>query len=481
MSVPQSKKNPNLDSVTTINEDGSRYFLQPADVKGKWTLLRRILGILLILVYVLLPWIQINDAPAVFFDIENRRFHLFGLSLVPQDLWVLFFAITGMGFTLFFVTSLLGRVWCGWACPYTVFLDHVYRRIERWIEGDAPARKKLAAAPWTAGKIAKRVLKHSLYLLIAALIAHVFLSYFVSLKRLYFYMGESPMAHATAFGIVAFLTGILWFCFGYFREQFCVIMCPYGRLQGALSDDDTVNIGYDETRGEPRGAKDHVEGDCIDCRRCVSVCPTGIDIRNGLQLECIGCAACIDACDEIMRKIERPAGLVRYDSLNGLTGKTRRFLRPRIIAYIGLALLGLSAFGITASKNAKPYTAQFAKKAMAGQPFQADASSVRNFYQLRFYNKRNQTATFRVTLVDPPAGFILSGGDQTITVPPQGEITRQFVALVPTSSYRGRSPLTLRLVADPGNVVIEQIVTFLGPNPESFQSPKTKALNPETE
>ena len=468
MSAPSSKQ-PNLDSVTTINQDGSRYFLHPADVKGKWTYLRRIFGFLLIGLYIALPWIPINGAPALFFDIENRRFHVFGLTLVPQDLWVLFFGISGLGFTLFFVTALLGRLWCGWACPYTVFLDHIFRRIERIIEGDAPARKKLAAAPWTAGKITKRIIKHALYALCAAIIAHVFLSYFVSLERLYGYMGESPLAHATAFGVVAFLTAVLWFCFGYFREQFCVIMCPYGRLQSALSDDDTVNVGYDEVRGEPRGKKGSTEGDCIDCRRCVTVCPTGIDIRNGLQMECIGCTACIDACDDIMRKIDRPTGLIRYDSLKGLAHQKRRFFRPRVIAYTILGLLGLAAFGFAASRKAKPYTAQFAKIAMAGMPFQADAAGVRNFYQLRFYNKRNQSASFTVSLVDPPEGFILSGSAQKIEAAAGEEISRQFVAIAPADSYKGRTSLTLRLTANPGDVTIDQTVTFLGPNADTHK------------
>ncbi|MEM1084419.1 MAG: cytochrome c oxidase accessory protein CcoG [Verrucomicrobiota bacterium] len=468
MAAPVHKQ-PNLDSVTTINDDGSRYFLHPADVRGKWTYARRVFGFLLIAIYVLLPWIPINGAPALFFDVENRRFHVFGLTLVPQDLWVLFFGITGLGFTLFFVTALLGRLWCGWACPYTVFLDHIFRRIERFVEGDAPARKKLATAPWTAGKIVKRVIKHALYALCATLIAHVFLSYFVSLERLYAYMGEGPLAHATSFGIVAFLTVVLWFCFGYFREQFCVIMCPYGRLQSALSDDDTVNIGYDEIRGEPRGKKGSVEGDCIDCRRCVNVCPTGIDIRNGLQLECIGCAACIDACDDIMRKIDRPTGLVRYDSLKGLSHQPRRLLRPRVVAYTLLGLLGLSAFTFAATRKARPYTAQFAKVAMAGKPFLADEAGVRNFYQLRFYNKRNKPASFSVSLADAPEGFLLSGGDQIIKVAPGEELARQFIAIVPTNSYEGRTSLTLRVVANPGEVTLDQVVTFLGPNPETLK------------
>ena len=379
--------------------------------------------------------------------------------------------LTGLGFGLFFITSLLGRLWCGWTCPYTVFLDHIYRRIERWIEGDAPARKQLAAAPWTGPKIAKRVFKHVLYALCSALIAHVFLSYFVSIDRLYSFMDEGPMAHATAFGIVTFLTLVLWFCFGYFREQFCIIMCPYGRIQSALTDDDTVVIGYDEVRGEPRGPKDKAEGDCIDCKRCVNVCPTGIDIRNGLQLECIGCTACIDACDEIMVKVGRPTGLVRYDSMNGLSGKKRRFIRPRIFAYTVLSLLGLAAFGFTASKKASPYTATFKKMAMGGLPFQADASSVRNFYQLRFLNKRNQAATFTASLVEAPEGFVLGGGGQKVDVDAQGEVTRQFVVIAPAEAYEGKTTVTLRISADPGEVEIDQTVTFLGPNPELLGTP----------
>ncbi|WP_193214599.1 cytochrome c oxidase accessory protein CcoG [Luteolibacter marinus] len=467
MSAPVQKQ-PNLDSVTTINRDGSHFFLHPADVKGRWTSARRVFGVFLIAIYVALPWIQVNGSPALFFDVENRRFHVFGLTLVPQDLWVMFFGVTGLGFTLFFVTALLGRLWCGWACPYTVFLDHVFRRIERWTEGDSVARKKLAAAPWTAGKLARRVVKHTLYILCASLIAHVFLSYFVSLPRLYSYMQESPLANASAFAIVAFLTLVLWFCFGWFREQFCIIMCPYGRLQSALTDDDTVIIGYDEGRGEPRGAKGKVTGDCIDCRRCVNVCPTGIDIRNGLQMECIGCAACIDACDDIMTKVGRPKGLVRYDSLNGLSGKKRRILRPRVVAYTLLGLLGLGAFAIAGWRNARPFTADFSR--MRGQPFYADGTAVRNHYQVRFHNKRNQQARFTLHLTQAPEGFSLSGADALIEVPPLGEITRPAIVVAPASAYRGTTNLAIEVRAEPGGVVLSHEMRFLGPDPDSIQN-----------
>jgi cytochrome c oxidase accessory protein FixG len=465
-------KKPNLVSMTTINDDGSRYFLHPADVTGKWTALRRAVGILLIAIYVLLPWIPINGSPAVFLDVENRMFHLFGLTLVPQDLWVMFFAVSGLGFGLFFITSLLGRIWCGWTCPYTVFLDHVYRRIERWVEGDANARRALENAPWTAGKTTKRVVKHLLYAVVSAAIAHVFLSYFVSLERLYGFMREGPLQHATAFGIVLFLTLVLWFCFGYFREQFCIIMCPYGRLQSALTDDDTVNIGYDEKRGEPRGAKGKAEGDCIDCRRCVQVCPTGIDIRNGLQLECIGCTACIDACDDIMTKVDRPQGLIRYDSFNGFAGNQRRYLRPRVYAYCILAILGLGALTLVASKKASPFNATISRTSGAG--FFSDAGSVRNIYKVRVFNKRNQQATVTIRLgKDTPAGYELSGSEQSFSLAPLSELSRTCVVVAPMKSYVGISDITLEVHADPGDVTLEKTTRFLGPNPQSAPVPKS--------
>jgi cytochrome c oxidase accessory protein FixG len=306
-----------------------------------------------------------------------------------------------------------------------------------------------------------RVVKHSLYLLFATLIAHVFLSYFVSLSRLYDHMHEDPLAHATAFGIVIFLTLALWFCFGWFREQFCVIMCPYGRLQSALTDDDTMVIGYDEVRGEPRGAVGKTTGSCIDCRRCVNVCPTGIDIRDGLQLECIGCAACIDACDDIMTKVGRPKGLVRYDSFNGLAGKKRRILRPRVLAYTALGALGLTAFGIAAWKNARPFSADFSR--MPGPPFYADAAAVRNHFKVRVHNKRNQPASFTLHLGDAPDGFTLSGSGAVIEVPAHGEVIRPAIVVVAAGKFRGATNLAIEVHMEPGQGILRHEVRFLGP------------------
>ncbi|WP_411827043.1 cytochrome c oxidase accessory protein CcoG [Luteolibacter sp. AS25] len=465
MSSPkQQSKRPNLVSVTTINPDGSHYVLHPADVKGRFTSFRRIFGILLIAVYVLLPWIPINGAPALFFDVENRKFHMFGLTLLTQDLWVFFFAVSGLGFILFFITALLGRLWCGWACPYTVFLEHVFRRIERWIDGDATARRKLDAAPSSARKTIRRIVKYSLYLIASAIIAHVFISYFVSLPRLYEFMQEGPLEHGATFTIIAALTGTLYFCFAWFREQFCIILCPYGRIQSALTDEETVVIGYDEKRGEPRGkATDPNAGACVDCTRCVQVCPTGIDIRNGLQMECIGCAACIDACDDIMRKLKRPTGLVRYDSTSGLAGKKRRILRPRLFLYTFLGILGMAALGTTAYLKAKPMLAEVSR--MRGAPFFVDPGAVRNHYELRVQNKRNQPVEFKITLENPPPGFTLSGLGDSLTLGALDETSRPLIIVNKLDQYKGPTQLTMKISATPGKAIIRQKLKFLGPNP----------------
>ncbi len=464
--MPKNKQ-PNLESVTTINDDGSHFKLHPADVSGKFTTWRRILAYLLIIIYAGLPWIPINDYPAIFLDTANRQFHLFGITLAVQDLWVLFFLISGMGFTLFFVTSLLGRIWCGWTCPYTVFLDHVFRRIERLVEGDAPRRKNLYNTPLTCRLIAKKIIKHGLYILCSTIIAHVFISYFVSLKGLYNILQEEPGNYTFSCGAIAFLTILLYFCFSWFREQFCIVMCPYGRIQSALYDDNTMVIGYDEKRGEPRGkAVVSENGDCIDCRRCISVCPTGIDIRNGLQLECIGCAACIDACDGIMHKLDKPNGLIRYSSQNALHGNKQKIIRPRIFVYIALMLLGASALGFSVYKKARPFTAQVNK--MPGAIYQKDDTGVRNVYQVHLFNKRNQEVTFDINLKDAPSWLTTSGTVSRIVLQAQEEKTYSIAAIAPAIKYDGTFSFIIEVKSQLDGTTVKKKVRFLGPRPKPY-------------
>lgn len=461
------KTRPTTITPTTINLDGSRTFLHPSDVTGFFTRWRRVFAILLIGIYILLPWIPVGGHPAVFLDALNQRFHLFGLTFAAQDLWMTFFFITGLGFSLFFVTALFGRIWCGWACPQTVFLEHVYRRIERWIEGDAQARRKLDSAAWTGDKITKRVLKNGVFLLISAAIAHLFLAYFISIPELYQWMTTSPTEHWGAFIFMAVATGIIYFNFAWFREQLCLIICPYGRLQSALIDDDSVIIGYDEGRGEPRGpAKKEEFGDCIDCYRCVNVCPTGIDIRQGLQMECIGCANCIDACDGIMTKLNRPKGLIRYDSQAGLAGKKRRFLRPRVFIYAALMLAGATAFTLSAMQLR---SANMNIVRMAGRPYYLTDTTVRNQYMVRVINKTNEPKTYRIESSSPFKKFRMDGNEEGITVPPLGDEVRPVIITVDRSVYQGSFPLELSLVSPEGGTLLTNEVEFLGPNPQTLE------------
>lgn len=468
-------KRPNLDSVTSVNQDGSQYRIHPADVHGRFTVARQIVAIVLLIIYVALPWIPINGSPAVFLDVVQRKFHVFGLTLIPQDLWVLFFGISGVGFSLFFLTALLGRVWCGWACPYTVLLEHVFRRMERWVMGNAVERRAFESAAWSPQKWAKTLLMEGLHFFVASLFALVFASYFLSVQGLGRLMLDGPLAHVGMFVFVTGLSVVLWFCFSRFREQFCIMMCPYGRLQSALSDDDTMIIGYDHQRGEPRGAKGKTTGACVDCRRCVQVCPTGIDIRHGLQLECIGCAACIDACDEVMDKLGRDRGLVRYDSLRGLEGKKRRWLRPRVYVYAILASCGMLALSLVARDRVKPYFVTWGRA--SGAAYFVDPAMVRNHFQYRFVNKRNQTARLQVHLNAAPANCILSTNDQWIEVAAQSEVKGMAVIMMPRASYTGPFELTLGIHAEPGGVNFEEKLHFLGPAANAHY---TDATNSET-
>jgi cytochrome c oxidase accessory protein FixG len=342
-------------------------------------------------------------------------------------------------------------------------MEHVYRRVERWIDGDATVRRRLEDAPWTSEKIMRRALKHSVFILISAVIAHIFLSYFVSLERLYQMMKGPPSEHLLAFGVVMFLTVALYFAFSWFREQFCIILCPYGRLQSALTDDHSVVIGYDQARGEPRGKAGSTTGSCIDCRRCVQVCPTGIDIRNGLQLECIGCAACVDACDDIMTKLNRPTGLVRYDSHVGLHGGKTKFVRPRILFYTLLLFIGAGAFAFSAMRIT-PLRASAVR--MVGAPFYVADGVLRNQFLIRVINKRNSPATYKLEMVgEMPAKFSVAGFTETLQLGPLGEEQKTLVLSLPETEFKGPFKLQVKVTdSERGDSMTTRVMEFLGPD-----------------
>ncbi|MEZ5414304.1 MAG: cytochrome c oxidase accessory protein CcoG [Opitutaceae bacterium] len=452
---------PILDSVTTINNDGSRPFIYPADVSGIFSIARKVSAFLLIALYLSLPWIKIGGFPAVFLDVANRRFHLFGWTFAAQDMWLTFFLISGLGFSLFFITALLGRIWCGWACPQTVFLDHVYRRIERWIEGNAIQRRKLADGPWTPEKVSKRVVKHGLYIIVSLLITHLFLAYFVSLKELWSMMHEQPAEHWSAFVFVFLAAGVLYFNFAWFREQLCIVICPYGRLQSAMIDDHSLIVGYDAKRGEPRGKLGTTgTGDCVDCNRCVHVCPTGIDIRQGLQMECIGCTACIDACDDVMRRIHKPTGLIRYDSQTALAGGKTRWWRPRTMLYGVLLVVGISVASWAVS-TLKPANASITR--ITGAPYIVTEDAVRNQFLIRLLNKRAEITDF-IVRVDSPVPVKQTGFEDPVIVGPIGEEVRPLVLRVPRTDYDGSFKFTITISDVQQSFSITREVEFLGPD-----------------
>lgn len=464
MSEKNRKLIPSRERVTTIADDGSRNFLRPADVRGRFTVWRRVVAVVLIVIYAALPWIQIKGQPAVFLDVIGRRFHFMGVTLAVEDLWFVFFLITGLGFALFFITALFGRLWCGWACPQTVFLEHVFRRIERWIEGPASAQKALDNKPWDTNKVLRRGSKHLIFILFSALVAHIFLSYFISVETLFSWVREGPMAHPRTFVFVVAVTVVLYFNFSWFREQLCLIICPYGRLQSALIDDDTVVIGYDEVRGEPRG-RPGVEGvgDCIACNRCVQVCPTGIDIRQGLQMECIACSNCVDACDEVMTKVNRPKGLIRYDSLRVLQGGERKFLRPRLFLYLVLLLFGVSAMALSWAQLS---STNLSVTRMAGNPYFLGEDNIRNQLMVRITNKSHRQEYFHLYAEKDGRRLASSGFSEAVAVEPFGEVRGPFVVLIPLEEYEGPGVISIVAENQEGDQKVRRSFRFFGPSPE---------------
>ncbi|MDQ8203615.1 cytochrome c oxidase accessory protein CcoG [Pelagicoccus sp. SDUM812003] len=461
MSSNVTNRKPNRDSLTAVNDDGSRFIIHPSDVSGRFTLARKVSAYALILVYAALPWVQIGGYPAVFLDTNAMRFHFFGMTFASQDLWLAFFLITGLGFGLFYVTALLGRIWCGWACPQTVFLEHVYRRIERFIEGDAIARRKLDSSPWGPRRIWKRGLKHAAFLGLSLLLAHMFMAYFVSVPGLWDMMREAPAENWKVFLFVFAFSGVLYFNFAWFREQLCIVICPYGRLQSALIDEHSMVIGYDEKRGEPRGkAKDEAAGDCIDCNRCVQVCPTGIDIRQGLQMECIGCSACIDACDTVMDKLKRDRGLIRYDSMEGLAGRKTRYLRPRMILYTALLLLGavVLAFSLQGLGSASMTAWR-----TPGAPYFTNNELVRNQFMVRVTNKSNEGSFYRLELDKQLPEARVMGVGEPFFIDGNGELVKPVVIVVDRDRYTGGFSMTVRVVDDQGKTLMQRPLEFIGP------------------
>lgn len=362
------------DRLSSLNEYGDRNFIIPGEVKGFFKKRKSIVHFILMLIFLTLPWLEINGHQAILLNIPKRQFALFGMIFWAHDGPLIFFVLAILTFSLAFVTSVWGRVWCGWACPQTVFIESVFRRIEIWIEGNYIARRKLASSPMSFEKFRKTTFKWLAYIFISLIISHSFLAYFVGTERLQQIMHQPPLENWSLFVMMLFLTTLIAFDFGWFREQFCIIMCPYGRFQSVLMDSTSMAVLYDDKRT-----------DCIQCNRCVQVCPTGIDIRKGLQLECIACTACIDACDEIMDKVQQPRKLIRYSNLRNTPITLKKY---RSLAYLFLIILCVAGLSYSISQKSDFHLEVLRGKDTPYQVIQnADQSeSVINHFKLHVKN-----------------------------------------------------------------------------------------------
>lgn len=392
------------DRPSMLDAFGTRIPLYPARAQGLWRKRRTITHGILLTFFLLLPWIKIGGKPLVLLNILSGQFDIFGLSFRAHDGPMVFLVLGVFAIGLALLTALLGRAWCGWACPQTVFLDGVIRRIEYWVEGSHLQRRELDAAPLSARKIFKKTLKWTLFTGFCVILTHSLLAYFFGADHVIEMMSTNPSANPGPFAFVAVLTGLVLFDMAWFREQFCLIVCPYGRIQSVLMDSQTVTVHYDVERGEPRRAKSipaEKQGACVSCNRCVSVCPTGIDIRNGVQLECIACTACIDACDDVMEKTKQPKGLIRHASLSN---KPVNWFRSRVLLYwIALGAL-LIAMGIALStRSSLEFTLLRALGAPSSERIATDGGVlVSNGYRLHAINQSHEGLHIDVALINPP-------------------------------------------------------------------------------
>ncbi|MEO1480694.1 MAG: cytochrome c oxidase accessory protein CcoG [Myxococcota bacterium] len=450
--------------LPTLNNDGTRRWLNPKRSKGRFLKWRALVGWGLIAVFVALPWIRIGGRPAIWLNLPGREFTFFGKVLLSTDTLILMLGMLAIFVTIFLLTALLGRVWCGWGCPQTVYMEFLYRPVEqaleRWAKAGRGSTRK-AVAP---------IIKYGLFLAFSVVLAHTFLAYFVSTDALRVWMTQSPFEHPGPFFVMTATVGLMMFDFAYFREQMCTVICPYARLQSALLDRDSMIVGFDEKRGEPRGkgavkeirkgVTERQYGDCIDCGACVKTCPTGIDIRDGLQLECIGCAQCVDACDAIMVQIGAPTGLVRYTSQRNLeTGLASRLLRARTLLYPAVLLGLLLALALVVS-NTTGLQMELIRN--PGAPFTViEDGRVQSPVRLRIANRDASKEMYTIAVLESDVEMLAPINPFPV-LPNETDSTTLFLTTSADTFVGGNRTITVRVESSSGQVD-ERRFQLLGP------------------
>lgn len=459
------------DSISTIDDKGKRVFIHPKKPSGPLYDKRKLVSYALLAFLFAAPFVKINGNQFLMFNVLERRFNIFSFPFWPQDfhLFVISMIIGIVGLALF--TVAFGRIFCGWFCPQTIFMEMVFRRIEFWIDGDRAQQIRLSNQAWDGEKIRKRVTKWFVFFVISFIIANVFLAYLIGSDELIRFIKEGPAKNASTLIALLIFTAVFYFIYAWFREQVCIIACPYGRMQGVLLDNKTINVAYDHVRGEGekgRGKFNKNEdraavgkGDCIDCKVCVHVCPTGIDIRNGTQLECINCTACIDECDSIMEKVGLPKGLIRYASEDEIVKKEPFKLTARMKGYIAVLAILIGVFiGMLFLRNDVEATILH----MPGQLFQREENGViSNIYNYNIINKTERefdNVTFRLV---EPKGEIKLVGSPFAKVPKQGTTKGTFFVKIKESDLK-EEKVVLKIEVYNNDKVIETATTnFLGP------------------
>ena len=454
------------DNIATVNAEGKRLWIYPKKPSGKFHNWRVLVTVVLLTLLFAGPFIRINGQPFLLMNIFERKFVIFGQVFWPQDFVLL--AVVLLTFFVFIIlfTVVFGRIWCGWLCPQTLFMEMVFRKIEYWIEGDATAQKRLKNEPLSLRKASKKTLKHGIFILISILIAHTLMAYLIGIEKTLLIVTESPSENIAGFIGLSSFTLIFYGLFAKFREQACIAVCPYGRLQGVLLGKESIVVAYDWIRGEPRGhikkdpAPEVHKGDCIDCKLCVHVCPTGIDIRNGTQLECVNCTACIDACDDVMIKIGRPTGLIRYASITSITQGVVKLFTPRVVGYsiVLLALIGLLSFALWTRSDVEATILK-----VPGTLYQREPGVITNLYNVEFVNKTFKDLSLTIKVESPEFATIHKADGVAIKVPAEGLVkTVYFIKIPEVNVTNARTVVTLGVYENERR--IETVVAkFIGP------------------
>lgn len=458
------------DSISTITEDGKRAWVYPKKPKGRLYDKRKIVSYVLLLLLFIFPFIKVNGHQFILLNFIERKFNIFGIPFWPQDFYLFMLSmIVGVVFVTLFTVA-FGRIFCGWICPQTIFMEMVFRRIEYRIEGDRNAQIKLDKQKWDAGKIVKKGLKWFIFFVISFLIANVFLAYLTGSDKVLNMITQGPLNNVRTLIALLIFTGVFYFVFAWFREQVCIIACPYGRLQGVLLDNKSIVVAYDYKRGEKEKGRARINkkenreaagwGDCIDCKQCVVVCPTGIDIRNGTQLECVNCTACIDECDDVMEKVGLPKGLIRYASEDEITKKEKFVFTARMKGYT--AVLGI-LIGILIGMSFLRSQLQVTMQRIPGQLYEVKGENISNVYTYRIINKTtNDFGDIHFRLIKPK-GEIIMVGQKHFEVEKESEAKGTlFVEIHP--AFLTEDKMKLEIGVYDGDQEIEKIKTnFLRP------------------